>query len=80
MSNRYCAILGFNSKKWWAYDEKEDEFIDPPKEVLKEINQKGGDWRENPDKAENYFNKLLAKEPSWLNDVNYRFSSDKVDI
>lgn len=69
---RYEAVLGFNSKQWWAYDSLTDEYCDPPKRVLEEVDKYGGDWREDPDKAEAYFNELLSKEPDWLNDEGYR--------
>ena len=73
---RYEAVLGFNSKQWWAYDVLTDEYCDPPKIVLEEIDKYGGDWREDPNKAEAYFNELLSKEPDWLNDKAYRYSGD----
>ena len=67
MQQRYLPILGFNSKQWWAYDERTGEVIDPPMGVLKEI-------KSHPmDEQEGFFEELLSKEPDWLNDKDYRF-------
>lgn len=64
---RYTAVLGFNSKQWWAYDEYTGEVIDPPVDVLAEI-------KSHPfDKQEEFFESLLENEPDWLNDVGHRY-------
>ena len=34
------AVTGFNSKQVWVYDEEHDTYIDPPKAVLDEIEEK----------------------------------------
>lgn len=66
---RYEAVLGFNTKQWWAYDNETDEYCDPPTEVLDEIRN----YSNNINEQEEYFNNLLAKEPDWLKDEEYRY-------
>lgn len=36
---RYLAIIGFNTKQWWVYDEETNMYIDPPIEVLNELDE-----------------------------------------
>lgn len=73
MDQRYEAILGFNTKQWWAYDTETGELCDPPTDVLNDIREHGG---ETSDEQEDYFNQILASEPSWLNDEGYRFDGE----
>ena len=72
--NRYEAVLGPNTKQWWAYDNKTDEFCDPPIEILNQIKAHSDDINEQ----ESFFNSLLSKEPKWLMDEDYRY--DDIDI
>lgn len=67
---RYTAVLGFNTKQWWAYDNETDEYCDPPTVVLDEISNHS----DNVDEQEDYFNKILATEPEWLNDKEHRYN------
>ena len=67
---RYEAVLGFNTKQWWAYDNEEDEFCDPPIEVLDAIRNHS----DNIDEQQDYFNEILTTEPEWLNDEEHRYS------
>lgn len=69
-STRYDAILGYNTKQWWAYDNKTDEYCDPPIKVLDEIKQHS----DNIDEQRDYFNDILSKEPEWLNDKGHRYN------
>lgn len=69
---RYEAILGFNTKQWWAYDNETGEVCDPPTEVLEKIKAYSDDINEQG----RYFNELLAEEPDWLNDEDYRYDED----
>ena len=71
---RYEAVLGPNTKQWWAYDNETDEYCDPPSNVLEEIKKHSS----NIDEQESFFNELLANEPAWLNDDEFRY--DDVDI
>ena len=36
---RYLVVLGFNTKQWWVYDIEVDIYIDPPIEVLNELDE-----------------------------------------
>lgn len=74
MSDRYIAVYGPNSRQWWAYDDVEDEYCDPPLFVLDEIKMESDDIN----KQEDYFNKILETEPKWLDDLAYRYRD--VDI
>lgn len=69
---RYEAILGFNTKQWWAYDTETEELCDPPTEILDAIEAHS----DNVDEQEEFFNEILAEEPDWLNDEDYRYDGD----
>ena len=69
MSSRYDAVLGYNTKQWWAYDNKTDEYCDPPLAVLKAIRNHSS----NIDEQRDFFNKILESEPDWLNDKEHRY-------
>lgn len=73
--NRYKAILGPNTKQWWAYDEETGELVDPPTEVLEQIE----DYSDDVDEQEEYFNSILESEPEWLQDMDHRYV-DEIDI
>ena len=69
---RYLAILGFNTKQWWVYDNKKDVFIDPPIEVLEQLeNLSNGD-------AETKLEEIANSKPSpdWLFDKDYWYDGD----
>lgn len=66
---RYKAVLGFNTKQWWAYDNETDEYCDPPTKVLEEIENHSSGISEQ----EEYFNQILSEEPDWLDDKEYRY-------
>ena len=66
---RYEAVLGFNTKQWWAYDNEEDVYCDPPTEVLEQIKAHSSDVNEQ----EEFFNSILAEEPDWLADEEYKY-------
>lgn len=66
---RYIAVLGFNTKQWWAYDEETDEYCDPPISVLNRIKQHS----DNVAEQEYFFNEILLGEPSWLKDKDHRY-------
>ena len=68
-TQRYEAVLGFNTKQWWAYDNKTDEFCDPPTEVLEEIER----FSDDVDRQEDFFNGILSTNPDWLYDEEYRY-------
>lgn len=74
---RYSALIGFNSKQPWVYDEKEDVYIDPPTIVLEQLT----DWRDDCDKAIGELEDIANIErPDWLNDKEYWYDADDYDI
>lgn len=74
MSNSFEALLGPNTKQFWLYDEENDIYIDPPTEVLEEleaIRWKGGNETcENIDAAEKRLVEIAMTHPDWLYDGN----------
>lgn len=68
-NKKYEAVLGFNTKQWWVYDNETDVYIDPPNEVLEDIKKFSSDINEQ----EKYFNNILATEPEWLKDEDYYY-------
>lgn len=72
---RYMAVLGFNTKQWWVYDNKKDLYIDPPIEVLDELEK-----LDDTDEQERLLEKLANQEPDWLFDKGYRYKAKKFDI
>ena len=74
--NRYTAILGPNTKQWWAYDEETGDMIDPPSDVLEQIE----DYSDDVDEQEEYFNSILETEPEWLEDTDHRYTDGEFDI
>lgn len=71
--NRYTAVIGFNSKQPWIYDEEKDVYIDVPICVLEAL----PDWRDNPDEAERVLEDIANKEkPDWLNDEEYWYDGE----
>lgn len=69
---RYLATLGFNTKQWWVYDNKKDVFIDPPIEVLEQLENL------NNDDAETKLEEIANSKPSpdWLFDKDYWYDGD----
>ena len=74
---KYSVLLGFNTKQLWVYDEEENVFIDPPSEILNEINKKFSDIDDAMNYLENVCNNNI---PDWLNDKDYWFDADNTDI
>lgn len=72
------AVTGFNSKQLWVYDNEHDTYIDPPKEVLDEIEAKT-EWRDY-DTQEALLEDIIATNPGWLQDTEYTYSADEFDI
>ena len=57
---RYDAVLGFNTKQWWVYDNENDVYIDPPASVLSDIKK----LPEDSQAAE--LERLCSLNPIWL--------------
>ena len=68
--DRYDAVMGFNTKQLWVYDNWEDVYIDPPKEVLDSLPQ-------DDEAAERELTRIANEEkPSWLQDFDYWYSGE----
>lgn len=71
---RYEATYGPNTKQWWLYDEETDEYVDPPLEILEELDLMG-DYRtvEGMDAMRDYLEDIAAEDPDWLYDKGCRY-------
>ena len=69
---RYLAVLGFNTKQWWIYDESKDVFIDPPIEILDELSEL------EQDEAEGRLTQIANVDPTpdWLFDKDYWYDGE----
>lgn len=80
---RYEAILGPNTKQFWLYDAVNDTYIDPPKDVLDEIEEirwaNGEETAESISEAEARLEELASKNPEWLHD-GYEVQAENYDI
>lgn len=76
IQDRYEAVFGFNSKQWWVYDSDNDRYIDPPKDVLDSLPY----WKEDPDAAKKAFQMIINELPNWLNDEDYQYDAEEMDI
>lgn len=70
----YCVVTGFNSKQLWVYNDLADVYIDPPENILDEINSRFEryEW-ENKEKA---LMDIIRTSPSWLKDTTYYYSGN----
>lgn len=73
---RYEAVLGFNTKQWWVYDNDEDEYIDPPSSVLAKIR----DYSDDVNMQQSFLNGILTTEPEWLYHKGYRYNGEDIEI
>ena len=71
---RYEAVIGFNTKQIWVYDNEEDVYIDPPTDVLNSL----PDWREDPDAATSEMEEIANKHPDWLDEGEYWYDCETV--
>lgn len=69
---RYLAVLGFNTKQWWIYDNKKDVYIDPPIEVLEQLENLSND------DAERKLEEIANSKPSadWLFEKDFWYDGD----
>lgn len=69
---RYLAVLGFNTKQWWVYDEETNMYIDPPIEVLNELDEL------QQDEAEERLTQIANTNPTpdWLFDKDYWYDGE----
>jgi hypothetical protein len=69
---RYLAVLGFNTKQWWVYDNEVDIYIDPPIEVLNELEEMSAIA------AAGRLTQIANADPTpdWLFDKDYWYDGD----
>ena len=79
---RYEALLGPNTKQFWLYDNENNTFIDPPTEVLNEIEkirwENGEETADSIDNAEVRLEEIAAENPDWLHDGN-EYDADELE-
>jgi len=67
-------LLGPNTKQFWLYDSENDTYIDPPTEVLDEIEKirwkDGEETADSIDAVEDRLIELANENPDWLHDGN----------
>lgn len=67
-------ILGFNTKQWWVYDNENNIYIDPPKDVLDKLSILPEEQREKA------LANIIATNPEWLQDSNYWYDDEDFEI
>lgn len=69
---RYLAVLGFNTKQLWVYDEIVDVYIDPPAELLNDLDKLGFD------EAEERLTQIANADPTpeWLFDKEFWYDGE----
>lgn len=75
-NNRLEAMVGFNTKQLWIYDNVRDVYIDPPAEVLDSL----PDWREDSERAEEALLEICKTEPDWLFDREFWYGDEDFEI
>lgn len=75
---RCMAVTGFNSKQVWIYDNEHDVYIDPPKAVLDEIDEKTDHW--DFEAKESLMEDVIATNPAWLQDGAHMYDGETTDI
>ncbi len=83
---RYEAMCGPNTKQFWLYDNENDTYIDPPLEVLEEIDkiaypENGETTADTISAAENRLEEIAnaEDEPDWLHD-GYEYDAEELEI
>jgi len=76
--DRYEAVLGPNTHQFWIYDNETNEFIDPPADVLDQVDAL------DCEDAERTLLELVSEQDAlpdkgWLND-GYRYDADSIEI
>lgn len=77
---RYTAMLGPNTKQFWLFDNENDTYIDPPTEILKEMDEiryaNGKETADSISAAENRLEEIANNDnPDWLHD-GYEYNSN----
>lgn len=68
------VMLGPNTNQLWVYSNGVDRYIDPPKDVLDEIEEK----YDSDDDMEAALQKIVDTDPDWLYDEAYWY--DDIEI
>lgn len=80
---RYEYRYGFNTKQFWVWDNLLEALIDPPTEVLDQIDemksQSDIDWREIEPWGEWLEDLCNEQKPDWLNDIEYMYFDADMD-
>jgi hypothetical protein len=82
--DRYLILLGPNTRQWWVYDEIHDCYIDPPADVLREIQDDRSFTRVNGvlkdafESEEAKLRHIVSKDPDWLNDTDHWYSDIEI--
>ena len=82
--DRYLILLGPNTRQWWVYDEMHDCYIDPPADVLREIQDDRSFTRVNGvlkdafESEEAKLRHIVSKDPDWLKDTDYWYSDIEI--
>ena len=77
---RYDAVLGYNTKQWWLYDNETDEYVDPPISVLDELKGMPSATADDISAQGSRLEEIASEEPTWLLDTDYRYSAEDTDI
>lgn len=75
-ANRLEAVIGFNTKQPWVYDNVRDVYIDPPAEVLDSL----PDWREDSDKTCEALLEICKTNPEWLYERQFWYGDEDFEI
>ena len=65
------VMLGMNTTQWWVYDNDNDVFIDPPKDVLDSLTG-------TVEEQEEQLQTIVDTNPDWLQDKAYWY--DDIEI
>lgn len=82
--DRYLILLGLNTHQWWIYDEIHDTYIDPPADVLKEIQDDRSFTRVNGvlkdafESEEAKLRHIVSEDPDWLKDTDRWYSNIEI--
>ena len=79
--SRWLPVLGPNTHQWWIYDEKDDVYVDPPKDVLDDMQDCMRIWGVRPDEVdlvERMWVIEILTDPDWLYDQDARYADIEI--
>ncbi len=68
-------VMGFNTKQWWIYDNEHDMYVDPPVEVLTEVEK-----YDQEELQEQALADIIDSNPGWLQDKNHWYGEKDFEI